>query len=108
MNGRAIFNFAAKSIPKDIKKLLDKNELVINDINSFIFHQGSKYIIDTITKRMGLDSSKVPFKIMNYGNTISSSIPIILEEELENLNIKTFVISGFGVGLSWSSCVLKR
>lgn len=108
MNGRAIFNFAAKNIPKDITFLLKKNNLEIKDIDSFVFHQGSKYIVDTISKRLKLDKSKVPFKVKDYGNTISSSIPILLEEEIDNPKIKKIVISGFGVGLSWSSSVLFK
>jgi len=108
MNGRAIFNFAAKNIPKDIPIVLKKNNLNIEDIDLFIFHQGSKYIVDTIIKRLKLDKSKVPFKVEKYGNTISSSIPILLEEEFNNLNSNKIVISGFGVGLSWSSSVLFK
>jgi len=108
MNGRAIFNFAAKYIPKDIFSLLEKNSITDNDVDLYIFHQGSKYIIDTLTKRMKLDHKKVPYDIINYGNTVSSSIPILLEKQLENKSINNIIISGFGVGLSWSSSLLKR
>ncbi|HVX26654.1 MAG TPA: ketoacyl-ACP synthase III [Parafilimonas sp.] len=106
MNGRGIFNFAAKYIPVDLKNLLQKNHLEIKDINKFIFHQGSKYIVDTLIKRTSIDASKVIFDIADYGNTVSSSIPIILEKILHNTNDKYILISGFGVGLSWSSNVL--
>lgn len=108
MNGRAIFNFAAKYVPKDIKKVLEDNNVTIDDIDSFIFHQGSKYIVDTITKRLKLEPSKVPFGIQKYGNTVSSSIPILLEEIMKKEKIKTIAISGFGVGLSWSSSIIRR
>ena len=50
MNGRGIFNFAARYIPKDIDELLTKNNLDKKDVDYFIFHQGSKYIIDTLIK----------------------------------------------------------
>ena len=106
MNGRGIFNFAAKYIPVDIKNLLSKSNLNIQDIDKFIFHQGSKYIIDTLIKRTGIDDGKVIFDIEDYGNTVSSSIPIILERILHDHNNKYIFISGFGVGLSWSSNIL--
>lgn len=108
MNGRAVFNFSVRYIPIDIKKLLEKNQIPIENINRFVFHQGSKYMIDTIISRMGLDKNRVPFDICDYGNTVSSSIPIILEKEIKNPNNKYIVISGFGVGLSWSSGLLIR
>jgi len=108
MNGRAIFDFAARYIPADIKSLLEKNELNVNDVDIFLFHQGSKYIIDTIVKRLKVPAEKAPFVAGEYGNTVSSTIPIMLAEYLNNTVYKTIVISGFGVGLSWASCILKR
>jgi 3-oxoacyl-[acyl-carrier-protein] synthase-3 len=108
MNGRAIFNFAARYVPQDFKLLLEKNDLKPEDIDSFVFHQGSKFIVDMLTRRLKLDTEKVPFVIEDYGNTISSSIPIILENQLTDPNIKKTLICGFGVGLSWASSILTK
>lgn len=108
MNGRAVFNFSVRNIPLDIRKVVEQNQITMESIDRFVFHQGSKYMIDTIISRLGLDKNKVPFDIYDYGNTISSSIPIILEKEIMNADNKYIVISGFGVGLSWSSGLLKR
>ena len=108
MNGRGIYNFAAKKVPEDVKKLLELNELQLEDIDRFVFHQGSKYILDSLGKRLGLEEDKVANDIVDYGNTVSSSIPIILAKELRNEAFKTVLICGFGVGLSWSSNVLFR
>lgn len=108
MNGRAIFNFAATTIPKNVQNLLAKNGLSDKDVDKYIFHQGSKYIVDTIRKRLKIDEKKVPFDIDEYGNTVSSSIPIILEKEIANKKNKRFIVSGFGVGLSWGSAILER
>ncbi|MEY8703252.1 ketoacyl-ACP synthase III [Francisella philomiragia] len=107
MNGRAVFTFTATMIPKHIQKLLEKNSLTDIDIDKYVLHQGSKYIVDTIRKRLKVDESKVVFDMYDYGNTVSSSIPIILEKELSK-NSNRFVISGFGVGLSWASAILER
>ena len=108
MNGRAVFNFTATTIPKHIQSLLEKYGLEDSSIDKYILHQGSKYIVDTIRKRLKVDESKVPFDMYEYGNTVSSSIPIILEKEMKIDTNKIFVISGFGVGLSWASAVLEK
>lgn len=108
MNGRAVFNFTATTMPKHIQALLEKNELEDNDIDKFILHQGSKYIVDTIRKRLKISENKVPFDMYEYGNTISSSIPIILEKEIKKDENKRLLISGFGVGLSWASAIIER
>ncbi len=108
MNGNAIFNFAARSVPIDLDRLLGKAGIEKADVDRFLLHQGSKYIVDTIAKRAKLDPLKVPFDIAGYGNTVSSSIPILLEKEMADESARLLVLSGFGVGLAYSSAVLRR
>lgn len=108
MNGRAIYNFAAKIIPDKVRFILDRNKLQLEDIDAYIFHQGTKFIVDALTKRLKLDREKVAFDICEYGNTVSSSIPIILERYLPKKDHKKILISGFGVGLSWANSILQR
>ncbi len=108
MNGREVFNFAATAVPRDIAQLLDRAQLGKEDVDCFIFHQGSRYIVETLAKRIGLERDKVRMDILQTGNTVSSSIPLLLQKELNNPSVRTLVLSGFGVGLSWSSCVCKK
>lgn len=108
MNGRAVFNFTASVVPHSITKLLHKNELKKSDINRWYFHQGSKYILDTISMRLGLETSKVVFDMLRYGNTVSSSIPMLLAKDISKIkNGNKIVLSGFGVGLSWASAIFE-
>lgn len=106
MNGRSVFNFAAVEVPKSIGRVLEKASLKIDDIDLVILHQGSKYIVEAIAKRIGSEG-KTPFVANNYGNTVSSSIPIILAENIPS-SAKTIILSGFGVGLSWATCIIER
>ena len=107
MNGRAVFNFTATTIPKHIQKLLLKHNLQDNDIDKYILHQGSKYIVDTIRKRLKVDEEKVPFDMLQYGNTVSSAVAMVLEKELHQKH-KKMVLSAYGIGLSWGSAILKK
>lgn len=107
MNGRAVFNFTAKVIPDDIRSLMELNGMTKDNIDLFVFHQGSKIIVDTLAKKLEIPPGKVAYNALNFGNTVSSSIPIILEEELKG-SAGTILISGFGVGLSWASTILRR
>jgi len=108
MNGRAVFSFTATTAPKHIKALLEKNGLTDENINMYYLHQGSKYIVDTICKRLKVDKDKVPFDMLKYGNTISSSIPIMLAKDINNLPRGKVVLSAFGVGLSWASAIIEK
>lgn len=106
MNGRAVFSFSATMVPKSITEMLIKNGLTIMDVDCFALHQGSRYIVDTIKKKLGIEDAKVPFVATDYGNMVSSSIPLILRDLDPSLN--RIVIAGFGVGLSWASTVLFK
>lgn len=108
MNGRAVLNFIMKYVPDDIHALLKKSKIGLHDIDKFVFHQGSRYIVDMLSRRLKLDKDKVVFDIYDYGNTVSSSIPIILEKEMSNPDNRRILMSGFGTGLSWSSAILER
>lgn len=107
MNGRAVFNFAAKVIPDDLREMSAKNDIAMEEIDRFLIHQGSKIIVDTITTKLGLPPEKVPYVTQDYGNTVSSTIPILLRDELDG-TARTIAICGFGVGLSWASGLLRR
>ncbi len=82
MNGRAIYNFAGRHVPADVRALAKKYGLELDQIDRFVFHQGSKFLIDTLAKLLGVSRDKMPFGAAEYGNTVSSSIPILLGKEL--------------------------
>ena len=107
MNGRSVMKFAENYVVKEIQNLLKKNKLKIDDIDKFYLHQGSKHIIKTLTKQLNLDEKKVPISIKNIGNTVSSSIPILLEKSTFRKN-KNSILCGFGVGLSIATCLIKK
>lgn len=108
MNGRSVFSFTATIAPTHIKAILKKNALEDEDIFKYYLHQGSKYIVDTIRKRLKVSEEKVPIDIAEYGNTASSSIPIMLAKEFDDIPRAKIVLSSFGVGLSWASAILEK
>jgi len=108
MNGRGIFNFAMTHVPEIVTRCLNANALRKEEIDFFLLHQASKYIIDNLRRRMKLEQGKVPFLIKEYGNTVSSSIPIVLKECLDKTDKKNILLCGFGVGLSIAASVLRR
>lgn len=108
MDGRKIFNFTHDLIPINIKNFLIKNKMNIKNIDLFLCHQGSKIVIETIRKSLDLQDYKIPFLSSNVGNTVSSSIPLMIEKIIKNKNLKKIVICGFGVGLSWGIGLIER
>lgn len=108
MDGRGIFNFVMTELPKSIDRCLEKNGVGKDDIDLFAFHQASKFIVEQLTKRVKINPDKVPFIIRDYGNTVSSSIPLVLEDRIHDKQFSRVLISGFGVGLSAGTSILNR
>lgn len=108
MRGGAIFNFMIKRVPESLSACLAKNGMEREAIDYFVFHQASGFLLNQLTQRLGLPAEKVPTNLSHYGNTVSSSIPLLLAEMLQRqcLPGKTVLVSGFGVGLSWASNIL--
>jgi 3-oxoacyl-[acyl-carrier-protein] synthase-3 len=108
MHGRKVFNFAATNVPKQIANYLNSHQLTVDDIDLFLLHQGSAAIVDVIARKVGGDKSKFVLDMDTTGNTVSSTIPILLEKQLNQTKNKKIIISGFGVGLSWATNLLER
>ena len=108
MNGRGIFDFAMKHVPENVRKCLKKNELEQDNVDAYILHQASKYVIDNLVRRMKLNPCKVPFAIQQYGNTISSTIPLLLKDYVYDDKKTVILLCGFGVGLSVASLIIRR
>lgn len=110
MNGISIFNFGLKTVPNLVRETLAKNHKSIGDIDLFIFHQANLFLIDTIAKKTNIPHEKIVNFIELIGNTVSSSIPIVINEALKSKKAKlgdTILICGFGVGLSWGATIIK-
>lgn len=104
MNGRAVFDFCATNVPGSIRRVLDAGGCAPGEVDHYLFHQGSKYIVDTVAGRLNI--GPVAFGAAEYGNTVSSSIPLLLEP-IDPTQARTVCLSGFGVGLGWASTLLR-
>ena len=110
MNGPEIFNFTISVVPKAVNDVLAKNELDIEDIDLFVFHQANKYMLDYLRKKIKIPEDKYYINLKDIGNTVSSSIPIALKMALCEGKLKkgdNVMLVGFGVGLSWAATVIK-
>lgn len=109
MDGQAVFKFAARKVPQVIEEVLEKNKLKKEEIAYYVLHQANRRIVETVAKRLKEPISKFPMNMMEYGNTSSASIPILLHEMKQKQMLKSgdkVVLAGFGGGLTWGASVL--
>ncbi|MDD2091713.1 ketoacyl-ACP synthase III [Pseudomonas guariconensis] len=110
MNGRQVYNFALVKVPAHLQQLLEASGLQADDIDLYCLHQGSAAIVDAVSQRFneGKQREKFVKDMAETGNTVSSSIPLLLEKYVLDSHCKRVALSGFGVGLSWGSAILER
>ena len=83
---------------------------VADDVDFYGLHQATKITIDFMSKKLKLaHPERAPFDIMNYGNTSSTTVPLVLTDwpyrasGIDTTTWKKVVLSAYGIGLSWGS-----
>ena len=106
LNGIDIFNYSVQYVPENIKKLYDHFGFSMTETDLFVLHQANLIINKSIVKSLGIPKEKAPTTLYEYGNTASASIPITLALSANDEH-KQILLSGFGVGFSIATCLLK-
>ena len=109
-DGKTVFKFAVRGMADVSEEILSRNNLSGEDIALFIPHQANKRIIDAAAERCGISSEKVLINIDRYGNTTAGTIPIAMNEAVENNQIKDgdyILLASFGAGFTWGSILIK-
>lgn len=104
MNGANVALFTFKVIPNFVNNFINLNSYNKKDFKYFLFHQASKFVCDNINQRLILNKDQIYNNYQKYGNTISSSIPLLLMDLFNKKLLKKsdqLILCGFGVGLSW-------
>lgn len=110
MDGGEIFKFATSVIVNLINKILEENNLDINDIDYIIPHQANIRIIQYSAKKLKVDMNKFYTNMEEYGNTSGASIPIALSDMSEKGLLKKdskIILVGFGAGLTYGATLIN-
>jgi 3-oxoacyl-[acyl-carrier-protein] synthase-3 len=110
MNGAAIFNFTIQMVPEAVKQLLAKAGVTQNDVDLFVFHQANRFILEHLRRKLQIPAEKFVVSLEQTGNTVSSSIPMALQEAQEKGRLARgalVMLVGFGVGYSWGATLVR-
>jgi 3-oxoacyl-[acyl-carrier-protein] synthase-3 len=81
-----------------------------DDITLLVPHQANLRIIVAACQRLGIPEERTAVVIDRYGNTSSASIPLALNDALQNDRIHDgdlLLLTGFGGGMTWASAVYR-
>lgn len=106
--GRTVYRYAVTSMSDDVKEIMKRNDLTVDDVNWVIPHEANMRIIEAVTKRLELPMEKVMINIEHYGNTSAASIALALwdfEKKLKKGD--NVILTAFGAGFVHGALYLK-
>ena len=110
LDGAAVLNFSIARVPVAVKQICESTGTPLEDIDYLLLHQANRMINETIRKKLGLAAEKVPTTLHDFGNTSSASIPLTMTARIRErlaTEKRRMLLCGFGIGLSWASCILQ-
>jgi len=103
-DGKSVFKFAVTRMADVAVEIMDRNNLVGDDIAYLIPHQANKRIIDATANRMGIGPERVTLNISRYGNTTAATIPLCLWEWEDKFKKgDNLILAAFGGGFTWGA-----
>ena len=111
MSGIQVINFLNHRVIPQVKELISRNKLGVDGISHFFLHQASLLAIESFRNRLKISSDKSFSNIEKIGNTVSSSLPILIKDYFTThsmLKDRKIILCGFGAGLSAASILATK
>jgi 3-oxoacyl-[acyl-carrier-protein] synthase-3 len=109
LDGPAVLSFSTQQVPPSVRRAMEYAGCTVDEIDYFIFHQANRMINETIRKKLALPPEKVPSTLHDFGNTSGASLPVTMTARIHEAlqgGRKRVALSGFGIGLSWGTCIV--
>jgi 3-oxoacyl-[acyl-carrier-protein] synthase-3 len=110
MRGNETFKVAVKTLEATAREALAANNMDIKQVDLFVPHQANLRILTAVAARLGLERDRVMINMDRYGNTSAASIPLALDQAVQEGRIKPgsrVLMAAFGSGLTWASALVK-
>jgi 3-oxoacyl-[acyl-carrier-protein] synthase-3 len=110
MKGNETFKVAVRMLEEIARETLAANGVRVDDLDLYVPHQANVRILKAVADRLGLPLGKVMLNLDRYGNTSAASIPIALDEAVQQNRItdgSLVMLGAFGAGLTWASALIR-
>jgi len=110
MDGRAVFRWAVDIMCDTILDVLKHAGMSADQVDIYLPHQANIRIINAAIDVLKIPRSRVFNNLDRYGNTSAGSVPLVLDEAVEEGRVKAndlIVLSGFGAGLAWGTALMR-
>jgi len=109
MDGPKVYQFASRVIKSSVNGVMEYGNIDRSQVKKIIPHQANIRIIQSASKALKMPMESFYVNIHKYGNTSAASIPIALDEMLEQETMEAgdkVILVGFGAGLTSGACSL--
>jgi 3-oxoacyl-[acyl-carrier-protein] synthase-3 len=110
MQGRDVFKYAVQYMADVVNETLEHNNITGDDIDWLVPHQANIRIIESTAKKLGMPMDKVVVSVDHHGNTSAASIPLALNEAVQDGRIKRgelLLLEAMGGGLTWGAALVR-
>lgn len=110
MNGKLVFVHAVRRFPEVVREALAACSLSVEDLSLVVPHQANLRITQAVADALRVPKEKVYSNIERYGNTTAGSIPIALDECVEQGRVREgdlVCLAAFGSGFTWASSLIR-
>jgi 3-oxoacyl-[acyl-carrier-protein] synthase-3 len=111
MDGASLMTFTVDAIPQLVDQVLRSADRTLEEIDWLLFHQATSKMLKLLQEKMEVDDRRLPIRLQSMGNTVSSTLPILICQLRQSGELKEGMESlliGFGVGWSWAGCWWKE
>jgi 3-oxoacyl-[acyl-carrier-protein] synthase-3 len=111
MDGPSLISFAVAAIPQLVNNILAAGNARREDVDLYILHQATLKMLQQLREGLHIRPEQMPIVLEDCGNTVSSTIPIVIEELRRGGRLKQGMhnmLIGFGVGWSWAGCLWRE
>ncbi|SNS53821.1 3-Oxoacyl-[acyl-carrier-protein (ACP)] synthase III C terminal [Noviherbaspirillum humi] len=109
MNGKKVMKLALQNMPAFMEELLASKGMSVETMDLIIPHQASHLGMAHMSKRIGVDPSRIVDIYSTHGNQVAASIPTALHEALASGRLqpgKRALLIGTAAGLSIGGMVM--
>jgi 3-oxoacyl-[acyl-carrier-protein] synthase-3 len=110
MQGNQVFRHAVVNISEAVVAAAAAAGVAVRDVDWFIPHQANQRILESVGRRLGIDSQKLISTVAFHANTSAASIPLAMAEGVSDGRIRPgqlLLMEAMGGGLTWGAAVVR-
>ncbi|SFM34461.1 3-oxoacyl-[acyl-carrier-protein] synthase III [Gracilibacillus orientalis] len=109
-NGREVYKWAVKTVPKGMQAVTEKASMQLAEVDWFVPHSANLRMIEAICEKSQFPIERTLYSLVDYGNTSSATIPLSLDIGVQSGKLNNgdkVLLYGFGGGLTYAGLLIE-